>query len=67
MLDRVLYGMKQTGCQWSAVVCQALVDEHGMKQCRADPCAYKKIVEGVVNLILVVHVDDVLVSGEKRV
>ena len=37
-LDRKLYGIKQTGRQWSAVLCQTLVDEHGMEQCRADPC-----------------------------
>ena len=43
-----------------------------MEQCRADPCVYRKIVEGVVNLILVVHVDNILssqwgeVSGEKE-
>ena len=27
---------------------------------------YKKIVEGVVKLMLVVHVDNILVSGEKE-
>ena len=37
-----------------------------MEQCRADPCVYRKIVEGVMKLILVVHVDDILVSGEKE-
>ena len=66
-LDRALYGIKQAGRQWSAVLCQALVDEHGMEQCRADPCVYRKIVEGVVKPILVVHVDDILVSGGKEV
>ena len=65
-LDRALYGIKKTGRQWSAVLCQTLVDEHGMGQCRADPCVYRKIVEGVVKLILGVHVDDILVSGEKE-
>ena len=29
-----------------------------MGQCRADPCVYKKTVEGVGKLILVVHVDE---------
>ena len=65
-LDRALYGIKQAGRQWSAVLCQTLVDEHGMEQCRADPCVYRKIVEGVVKLIFVVHVDDIIVSGEKE-
>ena len=64
--DRALYGIKQAERQWSAVLCQTLVDEHGMEQCRADPCVYRKIVEGVVKPILVVHVDDILVSGEKE-
>ena len=38
-----------------------------MEQCRCDPRVYRKIVEEVVKLILVVHVDDTLVSGEKEV
>ena len=57
-IDRAFYGKKQAGRQWSAVLCHTLVDEHGMKQCQADPCVYRKIVEGVVKLILVVHVDE---------
>ena len=65
-LDRALYGIKQTRRQWSAVFCQTSVDEHGMEQSRADPCVYRKVVEGLVKLILVVHVDDILVSGEKE-
>ena len=66
-LDRALYEMKQAGRQWSAVLYQTLVDEHGIEQCRADPCVYRKmIVERVVKLIFVVHVDDILVSGKKE-
>ena len=61
-LDRTLYGIKQAGRQWSAVLCQTLVDEDGLEQCRADPCVYRKMVK----LIFVVHVDDILVSGEKE-
>ena len=64
-LDRALYGIKQAGHQWSAVLCQTSVDKNGMEQCRADPCVYRKIVEGVVKPILVVHVDDILVSGKE--
>ena len=65
-LDRALYGIKQARRQWLAVLCQTLVDEHGMEQCRADSCVYRKIMEGVVQLILVVHIDGILVSGEKE-
>ena len=65
-LDRALYEIKQAGHQWSAVLCQPLVDEHGMEQGRADPRVYRNIVERVVKLICIVHADDVLVSGEKE-
>ena len=65
-LDRALYGIKQAGRQWSVVLCQTFVDEHDMEQCRTDPCVYRNIVKGVVKLILVGHVDDILVSGEKE-
>ena len=65
-LDRALYGIKQVGRQWSTVLCQTLGDEHGMEQCRTELCVYRKFVEGVVKLILVVHVDDILVIGEKE-
>ena len=65
-LDRAPYRINQAGRQQSAVLCQTLEDEHGMEQCRADPCVYRKTVEGVVELILVVHVDDILVSGKKE-
>ena len=64
-LDRAFYRITQAGRQKSAVLCHTLVDEHGMRQCQTDLCVYKKIVEGVVKLILVVHVDDILVSGKK--
>ena len=65
-LDRALYRIKPAGRQWSAVLCQTLVDEHDIWQCRANSCVYKKIVEGAVKLMLVVHVDNILVSGEKE-
>ena len=62
-LDCALYGIKQAGSPWAAILCQTLVDGHGMEQCRADPCVYRKIGEGV---ILVVQVDYILVSGKKE-
>ena len=64
-VDGVLYGIRQAGRQWSAVLCQTSVDEYGMEQCRADPCVYRKIVEEVLKLILVVRVDDILSQWEE--
>ena len=65
-LDRALYSVKQAGHQWAAHLCKTKVDEHDMEQCKSDPCVFSKRVDGVVELIVVVHVDDILVGGEKR-
>ena len=31
-LDHALYGIKKAGRQWTAVLCQTLVDQYGMEQ-----------------------------------
>ena len=38
---------------------------HCMEQCKADPCVFRKIVNGVVVLVLAVHVDDMAVAGPR--
>ena len=58
--------MKKAGRQWPALLCKTLVDKFGMEQCRADPCMFRKMENKVV-LILVVQVDDLLVSGNETV
>ena len=37
-----------------------------MVQCQADPCVFRKENAGRVSLILVVHVDDILISGDEK-
>ena len=64
-LDLALYGVKQVGCQWVAHLCKTIVDEHDMEQCKSDPCVFRKVVDGVVKLIVVIHVDDILVEEGK--
>ena len=64
-LNRALYGVKQVGCQWVAHLCKTMVDEHDMEQCKSDPCVFRKVVDGVVKLIVVIHVDDILVEEGK--
>ena len=62
-LKHALYGVKQTGRQWLALLCKPfLVDKFGMEQCRADPCVLRKMENKEVVLILAVHVDDLLAS-----
>ena len=63
-LKKALYGLKQSGALWNNLLVVKLVN-HGMEQCKADPCVYRKIVNGVVVLVLAVHVDDMAVAGPR--
>ena len=64
-LDRALYGVKEAGRQWAAHLCKTMVNEHDMER-KSDPCVFRKVVDGVVKLMVVVHVDDILVGGKMR-
>ena len=47
------------------VVVTWLVDKIGMEQCKAEPCVFRKIIKNEVSLMVGVHVDDIIVSGEQ--
>ena len=66
-LECTSFAVKQAGRQWSALLCNTLADTFGMEQCRADPCVFRKMKNKEVVLILVVHFDDLLVSGNETV
>ena len=38
----------------------------GLEQCKADPCIFRKIVDGVVVMIVGVYVDDLLRGGSEE-
>ena len=40
--------------------------EDGFEQCKADPCIFRKIVDGVVVMIVGVYVDDLLVGRSEE-
>ncbi|CAN0358558.1 unnamed protein product, partial [Hapterophycus canaliculatus] len=63
-LEKALYGLRQSGLLWNELLVQKFVMRHGMEQCKTDPCVFRKIRDGKVVLILVVHVDDIAVAGE---
>ena len=60
-LERVIYGLKQSGH-----LCADTLIEDGFEQCKADPCVFRKIVDGVVVMIVGVYVDDLLVGGSEK-
>ncbi|CAB1105704.1 unnamed protein product [Ectocarpus sp. CCAP 1310/34] len=59
--ERAIYGLKQSGRQWYHAA-NTLV-ENGFEQCKADPCVFRKMVDEVVVMIIVIYVDDILVAG----
>ena len=61
-LNRSLYGLKQSGRQWAGLLVETVV-EYCMEQCRTDPCVFRMVVDGKVELIMAVHVDDIVIAG----
>ena len=58
-LNRSLYGLKQSGRQWAGLLVET-VAEYGMEQCKIDPCVFGMVVDGKVELVMAVHVDDIV-------
>ena len=36
-----------------------------MEQCKAEPCVFRKTIKNEMSLMVGVHVDDIIVSGEQ--
>ncbi|CAM9316399.1 unnamed protein product, partial [Sphacelaria rigidula] len=66
-MEKSIYGIKQAGRQWSRLLCQTLLEDiGGMVRCEADPCVFRMEDAGDVRVILVVHVDDILISDSEE-
>ena len=63
-LNKSVYGLKQAGRRWAMHLGDVIVRKIGIEQCKADPCAFRLIREGVVVMIVRVHEDDITVAGE---
>ena len=64
-LEREIYGLKQSGRKWGHLCADTLIAD-GFEQCKADSFIFRKIVDGVVVLIIGVYVDDLLVGGSQE-
>ena len=42
-----------------------LVENIGIEKCKAEPCVFREIVKNEMSLMVGVHVDDIIVSGEQ--
>ena len=63
--ERAFYGLKQSGRQWGHLCADTLIAD-GFEQCKADPCIFRKVVDGVVVMIFGVYVDDLLEGGSEE-
>ena len=51
-LERAIFGLKQSGPKWGHLCADTLIED-GFEQCKADPCIFRKIVDGVVVVMIV--------------
>ncbi|CAM9238962.1 unnamed protein product [Sphacelaria rigidula] len=65
-LENPFYGIKQAGRQWSRLLCQTLLEDIGMVQSKADSCVVRMEDAGDVHVVLLVHVDDIVISGTEE-
>ena len=66
LLQRAVYGLRQAGRQWSLRLSRVLPQKIGMEQSEADPCVFRKVMDGEVTLIVCVHVDDLAVTAKEK-
>ena len=66
LLQRAVYRLRQAGRQWSLRRSRVLLQKVGMEQSEADPCVFRKVVDGEVALIVCVHVDDLAVTAKEK-
>ncbi|CAN0035020.1 unnamed protein product, partial [Sphacelaria rigidula] len=65
-LTKDMYGIKQADRRWYRLLCQTLLEDVGRVQCEADTCVFSMEDAGDLRVILVVHVDDILISGSEE-
>ena len=55
----------KSGRQWGHLCANTLIAD-GFEQSKADPCIFRKVIDGVVVMIVGVYVDDLLVGGSEE-
>ena len=58
-LNKPIYGLVQAGRYWNNMFCDDLT-AIGFEQAKADPCVFRKVVDGEARMVVIVHVDDIL-------
>ena len=64
-LNKALYGLVQAGRCWNNTFCDDMT-VIGFEQAKADPCVFRKFVDGGAEMVVVVHVDDILAHAKDK-
>ena len=65
-LNKSVYGLKQAGRRWAMHLGDVIVRKVEREQCKADLCVFRLVRDGVVVVIVCVHVDGITVAGESK-
>ena len=64
-LNKAPYGLVQAGRCWNNKFCDDIT-AIGFEQAKADPCVFRKVVDGEAEMVVVVHVDDILAHAKDK-
>ena len=64
-LNKAMYGLVQAGRCWNNTLCDDMT-AIGFEQAKADPCRFRKVVDSEAEMVVVVHVDDILAHAKDQ-
>ena len=64
-LNKAIYGLVQAGRGWNNKFCDDM-KAIGFEQAKTDPCVFRKVVDGEAEMVVVVHVDDILAHAKDQ-
>ena len=64
-LNKAIYGLVQAGRCWNNKFCDDMTAT-GLEQGKADLCVFRKVVDGEAEMVVVVHVDNILAHAKDQ-
>ena len=64
-LNKVIYGLVQAGRCWNNKFCDDMM-AIGFEQAKADTCVFRKVFDCDAEMVVVVHVDDILAHAKDQ-
>ena len=64
-LNKAIYGLVQVGRCWNNRFCDDMTAIR-FEQAKADPCVFRKVVDGEAEMVVVLHVDNILAHAKDQ-